>query len=448
VVGMAGKVADDACRLFTRSFYEALLEGTAITDAAARGRRAALTHWGGIFPGPDWAFPTIFQAEGVPASVTMSDRERLTKLQEIATGYRKRIQPKAFCGRLDLLENAYYELMTPKGKKSVLAVGIAEPDQNDDDPRYGKTRLLEQVAAKAVRDGHVPCLVTFEKGDKIPATVLDIACELVRAMHTTEGRFEMTPPADYEVLKLNDVARGGPSIAALHADVQNEMRTQRVTGESLSTNGPVVAKALELDLAKFVTNAPSSPYLRGTAAPPTVLLLVDDVHRFGLAAHAFCDVLLHTDHLTRHDGLVRVIFTFSEKARDEYKEGKNAVFTFVGRTAPDYAFPGTPPDRVIAVQIHKFAAPAVDPLPYRQFLIQYTPPYVVRDGEAKRSDVEKFYVALHRAVQGAPTSLTSSDTGQTIFIYRQFEVLAEASDAELMKALANPPASGARVGAN
>src|ERR1700760_573508 len=62
VVGMSGEVADSACRLFTRRFYEALLQGESVAAATAEGRRAGLT---GADPyhTVDWAFPSLLLSE-------------------------------------------------------------------------------------------------------------------------------------------------------------------------------------------------------------------------------------------------------------------------------------------------------------------------------------------------------------------------------------------------
>ena len=58
VVGMSGRVDDQACRLFAKGFYSAMLKGGKIGYAAAEGRRAAIRHsqydpitrWTGRFP--------------------------------------------------------------------------------------------------------------------------------------------------------------------------------------------------------------------------------------------------------------------------------------------------------------------------------------------------------------------------------------------------------------
>ena len=57
VVGMAGEISDQACRLFTRQFYEALLNGDEFAQAAAEGRRAGIMSKSGDDPrsSVDWS---------------------------------------------------------------------------------------------------------------------------------------------------------------------------------------------------------------------------------------------------------------------------------------------------------------------------------------------------------------------------------------------------------
>ena len=58
VVGMGGRVADSACRLFTRFFGEALVRGDPLVAAVAHGRNGAFLD--GIPDTVDWAFPVLF----------------------------------------------------------------------------------------------------------------------------------------------------------------------------------------------------------------------------------------------------------------------------------------------------------------------------------------------------------------------------------------------------
>ena len=85
VAGMAGPVADQACRLFTRGFYLALLRGGPFAQAAADGRRAALRH-GSVDPdaSADWALPVLFLSDAVhddgfaiAPSPALQERERI-----------------------------------------------------------------------------------------------------------------------------------------------------------------------------------------------------------------------------------------------------------------------------------------------------------------------------------------------------------------------------------
>jgi hypothetical protein len=163
VVGMSGRVADQACRLFTRGFYHALLNGGEIALAAARGRRAAIAH-GGYDPNTsvDWALPVLFLSETVGEArlnidVDHDEAARLRQAQEFS----KRPDYPAFCDRWDFFQ--LYDSLMCGNQHQFLAVSVAVPDSTNPaipQPQYGRTRLLKELAAQAVRDGHIPILVT------------------------------------------------------------------------------------------------------------------------------------------------------------------------------------------------------------------------------------------------------------------------------------------------
>ena len=62
MVGMAGEIADQACRLFSLLFYESLLRDGQLAFAASQGRRLGIIGVGNSDPrtSVDWALPTIF----------------------------------------------------------------------------------------------------------------------------------------------------------------------------------------------------------------------------------------------------------------------------------------------------------------------------------------------------------------------------------------------------
>jgi hypothetical protein len=163
VVGMSGKIEDQACRMFTRGFFGTLLAGGEVARAAARGRRAAIA-FGGYDPRTqvDWALPSLYMAEAVgDASIEVQViDEELERLRQ-ALEFSKQPEFPAFCGRWDVFE-LYRELMS-ESQHQFLAVAAPRSDPTNPaapPARYGSTRLLKELAAQAMRDGHIPILVS------------------------------------------------------------------------------------------------------------------------------------------------------------------------------------------------------------------------------------------------------------------------------------------------
>src|SRR5262249_21648893 len=98
VVGMSGRVADRACRLFTRCFYEALLKGQDVALVTAEARRRAVRD-GNVdaCATADWTMPTLFTLENVrlrPDSEAMAEAVRRAG---VAKEYRTLTEPKVYC---------------------------------------------------------------------------------------------------------------------------------------------------------------------------------------------------------------------------------------------------------------------------------------------------------------------------------------------------------------
>jgi len=195
VVGMSGRVADQACRLFARGFYSALLEGGDIALAAARGRRAAIAH-GGYDPNSslDWALPVLFLSEAVGEArlkIDVDDTEAARLLQ--AQEFSKRPDYPVFCGRWDFFQ-LYDDLMTGS-QHQFMAVSVAVPDNTNpaiSQPQYGRTRLLKELSAQAMRDGHIPILVSqnWLKQNKWPGSFVQFLNLIAGAVNATVQIFK------------------------------------------------------------------------------------------------------------------------------------------------------------------------------------------------------------------------------------------------------------------
>src|SRR5262249_2516778 len=100
VMGMAGEVADQACRLFTQHFYEALLHDGDIVRAAAEGRRFGIRHGGSARTSVDWALPTLFLSEKVPEKIQFAPEVKDQEWQRKASSYATGPFP-VFCDRME-----------------------------------------------------------------------------------------------------------------------------------------------------------------------------------------------------------------------------------------------------------------------------------------------------------------------------------------------------------
>ncbi len=164
VVGMSGNVADQACRLFTRGFYTSLLSGDEIAQAAAKGRRAGILF--GNYDARsqiDWALPTLYMAEAIgPVSIDLTVTDPDQARLEAAQMFTRKPDYPVFCGRWSFF--AAYRNLVSNGGKQFLVIPVDRRDATDSDqqsqPQYGSERLLQELAGEALRDGHIPILVS------------------------------------------------------------------------------------------------------------------------------------------------------------------------------------------------------------------------------------------------------------------------------------------------
>lgn len=88
VIAMSGRISDQACRLFTRRFAQALLSGETLVAATARGRRAAIAEGDAPRRSVDWGFPTLYLSASVPENYAPG-----IAAAEIGEGIEKRMKP-------------------------------------------------------------------------------------------------------------------------------------------------------------------------------------------------------------------------------------------------------------------------------------------------------------------------------------------------------------------
>ena len=195
VIGMGGRVADLACRLFTRQFYQWLLRGDPTWSAAA-GRRGAFTHGFDPLDTVDWATPVVFIEASATLVVDNVELEAARKRESVARQFRRQADPPAFCGRLRFFDQ-WREATAPPPRSTRRLLGIAMSD-TDPEKQLGGSRLLEELAVAAVNAGHVPCLrLHSEASAERPTDIPGVVREILAAAMSTRAAFR---PADGDVL--------------------------------------------------------------------------------------------------------------------------------------------------------------------------------------------------------------------------------------------------------
>ena len=417
VVGMAGRVADRACRLFTRRFYEALVTGDAIDAATAAARKEGMLFGANPATTVDWAMPTVFLRDRVRVRFDPAATATLKKRVTVAAPIRRLTDPGLVCGRGECLD-AHRNLLD--GRKSdrprVLVLKVTERAASIQNPRYGKTRILEEIAARAALRGHVPCVVTFPSSSDViraPKTPWELAKEIVKAVQTARSRFGFKEDVEHELFRLQRATANPAEIDQLSAPVRTQLQFHPLNPGDSEPPAEVIAAALMADLESLAAEARSAldplPDLK-------VLVLVDDVHACALGGRTLVQLWLteyglgrvcHTDaEWAAGRGPVPVVLTYSAvtAVKDQiYSADIDALKTHIEQR----------PTMFRTVDLKAFDAPLQDELPYQQFLLAQDPMLVLR-ADLSQDHRNKYLARLHQKIAGIPSRLSAGDENKEV----------------------------------
>lgn len=453
-VGMAGEIADGACRIFTRSFYKALVSGEPIALAAAKGRRAALLNYSSkitnYLTSIEWARPTLFLAKDVPTSLS-ADTEReseMLTLTRAATRFRlSQTSPSIMCDRFDCWKD-YHDFcdgVWGGAERQVLAFGVDE-DACPKDAQFGKTRLLEEMAARAVLDGFVPCLIPSTTRDQDPpANLLLFALRLAKVIDYTRESFKLperpsravvqafksalgdvrvpSDPVDFELAKARVVeALGkydvvpGYSTDAIRNIIIEDLRRLRCDAYLKMRRRRRPRR--EGERPEDVRNPPPRP--------PIVLVMIDDLHHY---PPGVTNALL--DDLVTHDGLgnrkikIPTIFTY------KFKGGAVNLLQH-----PVKYHLRQKQVKFMDSSLKPFSGPHEDRLAYSQYFLSANPPLAFNWHADKQEVVDLVLEEMRKAVEGYPSRFNTADQLQYLrswFSRPAMQVLLEADDERYLR---------------
>ncbi len=453
VLGMAGQVADRACRLFTWRFYDALLNGQSVVEAAAQGRRSGIV---GANPATivDWAMPALFIGENTPTQLQVAMRDQALNRECLFTRFPHFEDPPVFCGRQKFLF-AYRKLTTaPSGVPLRLGVrALVQP--SDSNIKYGKTRLLYEIAAFAIRDGHLPCLYPRTPNvDQYPDTALKLGwaildpiratrkdviwCQLDRGL-PAESLLDKEPADGYELEKVVEVIQNNADPAVLTEDCRVVLKRDRTRNPNSTTPSvDIIIQALQIDFRNFAEEART----KLNAPKLKVLLLLDDVDRFpastgGIISSNIIEKgdlsYIGSENPKREANPVPIIFTFyyskvtasdrsgdrssdryrnvtaSDRSSDRYRNvTASDRFDTVDISRPSLGIFSTQSETLAGtvLDLERFDSPDEERLAYTHFLLGLQPPLALkRHQSGDMTEAETVLDDLKGVVEGIPSRL-------------------------------------------
>lgn len=381
-VGMSGRVSDAACRYFCWRFYESLLDNVAIPHGVAQARMAAGLINANLGNEPHWAFPVLFMRADVDPSVTLDQASLAVwvKQSTIASKYNDQRNPLLFCGRLNA-QSTFHQILNPNDTLKILAAEVLNPDQEQGGPRYGKSRLLRELAEQAVLNGCIVVSVSTHKAISPPTTCLSFAQHLKQAFEHARKRFGI-PVAEYSLASMVKFEQNGDE-SKLPPTLRDQY--EGYIGHDLEILLPqMYGEALRHDAKRLRDDAPEWC--------KKIVLMIDDLHRFDNLAYQFFNFMLTDDGVGDAEIPIPFVFTYSnhKDVKSSCSGALSAIEEYVsGRT------------RLVAhVPLEAFPHPDIEYLAYQQFLLSLNPPLV-----ATTKNESNAFRRIHQHIQGVPSKM-------------------------------------------
>jgi CHAT domain len=414
VLGMAGEVADGACRIFTGELYAALLKGDSLVLGSGRGRRAALRAYSGYRDTCEWARPTLFVA-GEEASTLSLDQTR-KNLGPAAGKYVRLKDPRAFCGRLECItafESLLRRVLAKSGNRFSLGFALTaptEPQADGHEPQYGKTRLLEELAVRLTLAGIAPVMLWNEQSepkDK-PTNALQLILKLSDMMNDTRQRFgvsqlEVTGPLKFIIHQFGLAQDGSPE-AELSA-ISDALTVARKRAEEVSL--PIMQRLLATELENLVHD------LAGEGISHAAVL-IDDLNAYEGCIDQLLGMVGETG-FGRYGAIVPFLFTY---LRNDPSCGKR--LTDFLNTRGQYETLG---------EIGKDE----ELLATRQYLLTNRKlPLAIGSSAAARERLGEVNEMFREIIGGIPSRWEHGELKGAMKVYRKYNVLLDADDEQIV----------------
>jgi hypothetical protein len=447
-VGMSGEVASTACRLFTKAFYRTLAElpadaegGGAVTShpvqqAVAQGQFAARLHFEKYKNSVEWARPALFIARD--AQVGLTDDARRIALFTAAANSRGAAE--LMCDRYGAVR-AYETFMAQRSNPGSRWFLVFEQPSAGEEKReagwnlpyqLGKTRLLEEIAQRALLDEYLPCLMPSRANQRPPNNLLLFALRLAECMDDLRVKFDIRRREVSAAQKLAFEV-SGQSVALLPdgedrdsfdqaLEKSKALLAKRTGIGSDQTDVDRVAKAIARDLAELLNQVRiKCPCIRGA------LILLDDLdlcagyHNHLLAIMEKLKDKVGFDELSEPVSLIATYGSFTTAGREISNLLSNAsqpIYRFTSRNS-----------------LTPFASLTEARLAYCQYLLsrKFAP------ARKMRGSFDELLEFIHEEVSGVPSFLPSLAMSLKLTRRRKDSPLADVDDEDIFRRMSESP---------
>lgn len=302
VAVIGGPVSDRLSRLLARAIGTAILQDQPIVPAAGRAWRAAAT---GAHDAShaDWGACGVFMSEAIPPGYALTPTiDKTALIDGWIRAANLRYEP-VFCGRVEHLEAflTMLDITVPADRTPQVLLVYAEPGEHG----LGRTRLLREMAIRALREGHLPLLIAIEP-DRID-TLRTFADEVRRSVIMMYEILELDYPAATNHLGLVLAASEGSIAPAPPEYVLSELTPKRELTSS------AVRLAIQADLREMLARAKARYEFFG-AGTARVVVLLDDFEHYGSVADDLLFRLLNSSGLGTPDEPVPVVIAAERDA--------------------------------------------------------------------------------------------------------------------------------------
>jgi hypothetical protein len=274
VSAVSGEVSEQACRLYTRRLVAAIGEGSPPAIAAARGRRAALQQSSDYADQLDWAMPSLFIAESVPASFRPVDPDSAKGVVDLATRLKLRDSP-LFIGRTTILDKID-RLVSNQDTDRIGVLGAV----GDDIAGMGGTRLLRELGYLLLLRGHLPLMLGPFALTAPPKDLKGLIEQLLKNIGFLASAADLLLPQFKLLDEYYDSAASTESkydaLLAFH------QASARFAADGTELDWAIVQTKLTVDFAALADAAHG--FGRPFGSHTKVVLLGDEMQKWGVAA--------------------------------------------------------------------------------------------------------------------------------------------------------------------